>query len=165
MVQIYNLQKHISIMTVKVINRLIVWHTAPAINIFNTKFDIPIRYTMPEIVPTAMIPWNSRSWSFKAQSGIKSPPTLVTDSILDTCQYNKIISNVGIPLTGLTLPHFCACSTQGPGFPTPHDVIVCLVDISEIAASLFKFSFHNCILTCQLIYLLQFTHHVGLMWL
>jgi hypothetical protein len=31
-------------MTVKVINRLIVWHTAPAINIFNTKFDIPIRY-------------------------------------------------------------------------------------------------------------------------
>ena len=27
---------------------------------------------------------------------------------------------VGIPLTGLTLPHFCACIKPGPGFPTSH---------------------------------------------
>jgi len=24
---------------------------------------------------------------------------------------------VGIPSTGLTLPHFCACPKSGPGFP------------------------------------------------
>ena len=27
---------------------------------------------------------------------------------------------VGIQLTGLTLPHFCACTKPGLGFPTSH---------------------------------------------
>jgi hypothetical protein len=28
------------------------------------------------------------------------------------------LSSVGIPLTSLTLPHFCSCPKPGPGFPT-----------------------------------------------
>jgi len=27
------------------------------------------------------------------------------------------MGRVGIPLTGLTPPHICACPTPGPGFP------------------------------------------------
>jgi hypothetical protein len=30
---------------------------------------------------------------------------------------------VGISLTGLTLPHFCACPKPGPGFPTSYVVV------------------------------------------
>ena len=49
-----------------------------------------------------------------------------------------------IPLTGLTLPHLCACPKPGPGFPTSYvmvffmfnelkcEVIVHLVDIGGI---------------------------------
>ena len=50
----------------------------------------------------------------------------------------------GIPLTCLTLPHFCACPKPGPGFPTSYvmvffvlselrwEAIVCVVDIGGI---------------------------------
>jgi hypothetical protein len=51
---------------------------------------------------------------------------------------------VGIPLTGLPLPHFCACPKPGPGFPMLYvmlflcsmilrgEVTVCFVDIGDI---------------------------------
>jgi hypothetical protein len=47
---------------------------------------------------------------------------------------------VGIPLTNLTLPHFCACPKPGPGFPTSHHGLLssvrirgdCFVDIGGI---------------------------------
>jgi hypothetical protein len=29
----------------------------------------------------------------------------------------------GIPLTGLTLPHFCACPKPGTGFPTSYAMV------------------------------------------
>jgi len=37
---------------------------------------------------------------------------------------SKYQEGVGIPLTGLTLPHFCACPKSGPEFPTSY-VMVC----------------------------------------
>jgi len=40
---------------------------------------------------------------------------------------SKILSyqkgRVGIPLIGLTPPHFCACPMPGPGFPTSYVVV------------------------------------------
>jgi len=66
---------------------------------------------------------------------------------------------VAIPLTSLTLPHFCACHKPGPGFPTSHfmvffvfnelrwEVIVhwlILVELLTIT-TVFKHSFHNLI--------------------
>ena len=52
--------------------------------------------------------------------------------------------DLGIPLTGLTPPHFCGCPNPGYGFPTPYvvffyvqwfevrGVVVCFVDIDGI---------------------------------
>ena len=42
---------------------------------------------------------------------------------LYTCCHWRYITRkgrVGIPLTCLTLPHFCASPKSGPGFPTPY---------------------------------------------
>jgi hypothetical protein len=60
---------------------------------------------------------------------------------------------VEIPLTDLTLPHFCACPNPGPGFQTPYvvvffifnflrcEVVVRFDDICEIVDHPFKLSF------------------------
>ena len=54
---------------------------------------------------------------------------------------------VGIPLTGIILPHFCACPKPGPGFPTLYvvqlvqlrwEMIVRFVDIGGI-------DYHHCL--------------------
>jgi hypothetical protein len=37
---------------------------------------------------------------------------------------------VGIPLTGLNPPHFCVCSTPGPGFPTSYVVFFVFSEFS-----------------------------------
>jgi len=40
---------------------------------------------------------------------------------------------VGIPLTGLPPPHFCACPNTGPGFPTSYVVVfLCTMRRSEV---------------------------------
>jgi hypothetical protein len=44
---------------------------------------------------------------------IKLPTIFLTGH---RCSYQE--GKVGIPLTGLTLPHFCACPKLGPGFST-----------------------------------------------
>jgi hypothetical protein len=65
---------------------------------------------------------------------------------------------VGIPLTGLTPPHYLACPKSGPGLPTPY-VVVCfvfsefrkkerlrlfaLLILEEVMTSLFKLSFYS----------------------
>ena len=41
----------------------------------------------------------------------------------------------GIPLTSLTLPHFCARPNQGPGLPTSYIVVslcVCACSVSSV---------------------------------
>ena len=64
---------------------------------------------------------------------------------------------VGIPLTGLTLPHFAACPKPGLAFPTSlvvdffmsselrREVVVRFVDNGGLVdhQSLFNLSFHN----------------------
>ena len=37
-------------------------------------------------------------------------------------RFNHQEGRFGIPLTGLTPPHFCACPKPGPGFPTTYVV-------------------------------------------
>ena len=45
----------------------------------------------------------------------------------------KIIQErVGIPLTALTLPHFCACLKPGPGFPLPKVLVFFCVQLFEV---------------------------------
>ena len=67
---------------------------------------------------------------------------------------------IGIPLTGLTLSHFCSCPKPGPGFPMSYVVLFCVqwvqlwwevivrfVDIGRIVAQhCLNFLFHTC--TC-----------------
>ena len=37
----------------------------------------------------------------------------------------------GIPLTGATLPRFCACPKPGPGFPTSYVVVLSVFSEDE----------------------------------
>jgi hypothetical protein len=39
-------------------------------------------------------------------------------------RFNYQRRRVGIPLTGLISPHFCACPKPGPGFPIPYFVVL-----------------------------------------
>jgi len=38
---------------------------------------------------------------------------------------------IGLPFTGLTLPHFCTCSKPGPRFPTSYVVVSFHFVVSE----------------------------------
>jgi hypothetical protein len=42
-----------------------------------------------------------------------------------------IYLEVGIPLTGLTVPPFCVCPKPGPGFPTSY--VLDLIVLSEFS--------------------------------
>jgi hypothetical protein len=42
------------------------------------------------------------------------------------------LSRAGIPLTGLTLPHVCACPKKGPGFQTSYVVVFFLYSMSSV---------------------------------
>ena len=65
-------------------------------------------------------------------------------------------ARVGILLTGLTLPHFCACSNTGPRFPTSNVIINCCVLFIKVRSDCsFCWYWWNC---CMTINFFSLTH-------
>ena len=51
----------------------------------------------------------------------QSNQILMPNGLSKIFSYQK--GRVGIPLTGLSPPHFCACPNPGPGYPTSYVVV------------------------------------------
>ena len=90
--------------------------------------------------------YGCRFWKFHVYQklSIRCGCYIHTEICKHTKQANK---RVGIPLTDLTLPHFCACPKQGPGFQISYvivndfrwEVVIRFVDIGGIVDQQFLF--------------------------